>query len=138
MSPDITPLIMSWMFATRLQASRAGRPDFYAEPVRGHYIRLLSPRSANRRGEPRPGVQTANPAWQGFDWEETVVKVNKKIFVLLGSADSPAWPAITVKLEDSNAAALGVPGAEATRYGLGKSGWVTVPLRRRLVSACSP
>ena len=53
------------------QASRAGRPDFYAEPVRGHYIRLLSPRFANRRGELRPGVQAANPAWQGFDWEET-------------------------------------------------------------------
>ena len=54
--------------------------------------------------------------------------MNKKIFVFLGSADSPPWPAITVKLEDSNAAALGVPGAEATGNGLGKSGWVTVPL----------
>ena len=54
--------------------------------------------------------------------------MNKKIFVFLGSADSPPWPAITVKLEDSNAAALGVPGAETTGYGLGKGGWVTVPL----------
>jgi hypothetical protein len=33
-----------------------------------------------------------------------------------------------VKLQDPNAEALGVPGAEAAGYGLGKSGWVTVPL----------
>lgn len=52
---------------------------------------------------------------------------SRRIFVFLGSADSPTWPAITVKLQDSNAEALGVPGAEATGYGLGKSGWVTVP-----------
>lgn len=32
-------------------------------------------------------------------WEETVVKVNKKIFVFLASADIPTWPAITVKLQ---------------------------------------
>jgi hypothetical protein len=49
--------------------------------------------------------------------------VNEKIFVFLGSADSPTWPAITGKLQDSNAEALGVPGAEATGYGLGKRGW---------------
>jgi hypothetical protein len=53
--------------------------------------------------------------------------VNEKIFVFLGSADSPTWPAITGKLQDSNAEALGVPGAEATGYGLGTNGWVTVP-----------
>ena len=48
--------------------------------------------------------------------------------MFLASVDSPTWPAITVKLQDSNAEALGVPGAEATGCGLGKSGWVTVPL----------
>jgi hypothetical protein len=57
------------------------------------------------------------------------VKVNEKIFVFLGSADSPTWPAITGKLEDSNAEALGVPGAEATGYGLGKRGWGDRPAR---------
>jgi len=53
--------------------------------------------------------------------------VNEKIFVFLGSADSPTWPAITGKLQDSNAEALGVPGAEATGYAARGSG-VTVPL----------
>jgi hypothetical protein len=48
--------------------------------------------------------------------------------MFLGSAGSLTWPEIMVKLQDSNAEPLGVPGAEATGYGLGKSGWVTVPL----------
>jgi predicted DNA-binding protein (MmcQ/YjbR family) len=55
--------------------------------------------------------------------------VNEKIFVFPGSADSPTWPAITGKLQDSNAEALGVPGAEATGYGLGKRGWGDRPAR---------
>ena len=67
-------------------------------------------------------------AYEDHPWEETVVKVNKKIFLFLGSADSPTWPAITVKLRESHAEALGVPGAEPTGYGLGKSGWMTIPL----------
>ena len=36
---------------------------------------------------------------------------------------------MTVKLEESHSHALSVDGAELTGYGLGKSGWVTVPLR---------
>jgi hypothetical protein len=54
--------------------------------------------------------------------------VNEKIFVFLGSADSPTWPAITGKLQDSNAEALGVPGAEATATASARGGGVTVPL----------
>ena len=49
-----------------------------------------------------------------------------KIFVFLGSTGSGR---ITVKLEESHAHALSIEGAEPTGYGLGKSGWVTVPLR---------
>ena len=34
-----------------------------------------------------------------------------------------------MKLVESHAHALAIEGAEPTGYGLGKSGWVTVPLR---------
>ena len=34
-----------------------------------------------------------------------------------------------MKLEESHAHALSIDGAERTGYGLGASGWVTVPLR---------
>ena len=36
---------------------------------------------------------------------------------------------ISVKLAESHAHALAIAGAEPTGYGLGKAGWVTVPLR---------
>jgi predicted DNA-binding protein (MmcQ/YjbR family) len=41
---------------------------------------------------------------------------------------------MTVKLEESHAHALAIEGAEPTGHGLGKSGWVTVPLRARGVT----
>ena len=59
-------------------------------------------------------------------WGEDVAKVRGKIFVFLGSTASRR---MTVKLEESHAHALSIDGAEPTGYGLGKSGWVTVPLR---------
>jgi predicted DNA-binding protein (MmcQ/YjbR family) len=70
-------------------------------------------------------------AYEDHPWEETVAKVNKKVFVFFGNEDSPMWPAMTVKLRDSLDQALAVPGAEPAGYGLGKSGWVTVPLRSK-------
>lgn len=71
-------------------------------------------------------------AYENHPWDETVVKVNKKVFVFLGSEESPMWPAMTVKLRDSHEQALAIPGTEPTGYGLGKSGWVTIPFRTRL------
>jgi predicted DNA-binding protein (MmcQ/YjbR family) len=35
---------------------------------------------------------------------------------------------MTVKLVESHGHALSIEGAEPTRYGLGKAGWVNVPL----------
>ena len=65
-------------------------------------------------------------AWEDQPWEEdTVAKVRKKIFVFLGA---PASTQMTVKLVESNAHALSIEGAKPSAYGLGKSGWVTVPL----------
>lgn len=59
--------------------------------------------------------------WEG----DEVAKVNKKIFVFLGSDDASV---ISVKLPDSRDQALGAPGARPTSYGLGRHGWVTVPI----------
>ncbi|MEV6578816.1 MmcQ/YjbR family DNA-binding protein [Streptomyces sp. NPDC051582] len=67
-----------------------------------------------------------------FPWgpEDCVVKVNKKIFVFLGSLDGPQSPGLSVKLKDEalHGHAMTAPGAEPTGYGLGRAGWVFVPL----------
>ncbi len=60
-------------------------------------------------------------------WEdEVVVKVRGKIFVFAGP---PGSRRISVKLAESHAHALAIEDAQPTGYGLGKAGWVTVPLR---------
>ncbi|MDX3535447.1 MmcQ/YjbR family DNA-binding protein [Streptomyces sp. MB09-01] len=62
--------------------------------------------------------------------EDCVVKVNKKIFVFLGNTDGPGQPGLSVKLKDEalHGHAMASSGAEPTGYGLGRSGWVSVPL----------
>ncbi|SFC45221.1 MmcQ/YjbR family DNA-binding protein [Streptomyces aidingensis] len=69
-------------------------------------------------------------AVEEFPWGECVIKVNKKIFVFLGVGDGSHPPAVTVKLTDADAHAhaLSMPGARPAGYGLGKSGWVWLPL----------
>ncbi|WP_328619818.1 MmcQ/YjbR family DNA-binding protein [Streptomyces sp. NBC_00354] len=71
-------------------------------------------------------------AVEEFPWgpEDCVVKVNKKIFVFLGNADGPQPPGLSVKLKDEalHGHAMTAPGAEPTGYGLGKAGWVSLPL----------
>src|SRR5687767_7329320 len=59
-------------------------------------------------------------------WGEDVAKVRGKVFVFMGP---PRSRRMTVKLDESHGHALSIDGAERTGYGLGKSGWVTVPLR---------
>lgn len=65
-------------------------------------------------------------AVEDHPWGEDVMKVRGKIFVFGGAAGSRR---ISVKLAESHAHALATDGAEPTGYGLGKAGWVTVPLR---------
>jgi len=68
-------------------------------------------------------------AWPDEPWDgDPVAKVGKKIFVFFGSASDPR---ISVKLPDSGEQALAVPGAAPTGYGLGRGGWVTVPVAGR-------
>ena len=65
-------------------------------------------------------------------WEDdVVVKVRGKIFLFLGPEGSRRF---SVKLAESHAHALAIDGAQPTGYGLGRSGWVTVPLRAQGLS----
>ena len=66
-------------------------------------------------------------ASEDHPWGEDVAKVREKIFVFLGTAGAQV-PRITVKLVESHGHALSIEDAEPTGYGLGKSGWVTVPI----------
>jgi predicted DNA-binding protein (MmcQ/YjbR family) len=67
-------------------------------------------------------------AWEDHPWDEDVAKVGSKVFVFAGIADSE-HPGMTVKMRESHDHALSVPGAAPTGYGLGKSGWVTIPFQ---------
>lgn len=65
-------------------------------------------------------------------WEDdVVVKVRGKIFLFSGPEGSTS---IAIKLAESHAHALAIAGAKPTGYGLGRAGWVTVPLRAPGVS----
>ncbi|MEY2243220.1 MmcQ/YjbR family DNA-binding protein [Streptomyces sp. BF23-18] len=72
-------------------------------------------------------------ASEEFPWGETVAKVNKKVFVFLGLDDGSYPLGVTVKLKDEavHAHALTSPGAVPAGYGLGKAGWVRVPLEEQ-------
>ncbi|WP_266394596.1 MmcQ/YjbR family DNA-binding protein [Streptomyces canus] len=72
-------------------------------------------------------------AAEEFPWGETVAKVNQKVFVFLGVSDGSYPMGVTVKLKDAeaHAHALTSPGAEPAGYGLGKAGWVRVPLAEK-------
>jgi predicted DNA-binding protein (MmcQ/YjbR family) len=61
-------------------------------------------------------------AWEDHPWNETVVKVRSKVFVFFSGR------LMTVKLVESHAHALSIDGAEPTGYGLGRAGWVNVPI----------
>ena len=85
------------------------------------------------RAEVRSFALSLPEATEDHPWGEDVAKVRGKVFVFLGTAASPT-PRMTVKLVESHGHALSIDGAEPTGYGLGKSGWVTVPLGSRGVT----
>ncbi|WP_460071246.1 MmcQ/YjbR family DNA-binding protein [Streptomyces sp. YKOK-I1] len=72
-------------------------------------------------------------ATEEFPWGGAVAKVNRKVFVFLGVDDGSHPLGVTVKLKDetAHAHALAAPGAEPTGYGLGKAGWVSLPLQEK-------
>ncbi len=62
-------------------------------------------------------------AYEEFPWGERALKVKKKVFVFMGK-DQDAL-SLSCKLPRSSRAALKLPFAKPTGYGLGKSGWVS-------------
>ncbi len=62
-------------------------------------------------------------AWEDHPWGEVAVKVKKKVFLFLGS--DPKALSFSVKLPASCEEALRREDATPTRYGLGRSGWVS-------------
>ncbi|MWA14945.1 MmcQ/YjbR family DNA-binding protein [Streptomyces sp. BA2] len=95
---------------------------------------MAVPKSALTKWERVRGFALGMPgAAEEFPWGESVAKVNKKVFVFLGTDDGSYPLGITVKLTDeaAHAHALTAPGAERAGYGLGKSGWVRVPLEEK-------
>ncbi|MET9835513.1 MmcQ/YjbR family DNA-binding protein [Streptomyces sp. NPDC006385] len=92
---------------------------------------MAVPRNALKKWEKVRDFALGLPgATEDFPWGETVAKVNKKVFVFLGVDDGSHPLGITVKLTDesAHAHALTCPGAEPAGYGLGRSGWVSIPL----------
>ena len=85
----------------------------------------MTKKKAVPRASPRERALAFPGAWEDHPWGETVVKAGKKIFVFLGEDH------VTLKLTGAHAAAMSVPGAVPTGYGLGKAGWVTLPLDGR-------
>jgi predicted DNA-binding protein (MmcQ/YjbR family) len=79
------------------------------------------------RAELRTFALALPGAYEDFPWNESVAKVRRKVFVFLGG-EGRERPAITVKLSESHGHALSLEGACRTGYGLGASGWVTVPV----------
>src|SRR5205823_2591314 len=68
-------------------------------------------------------------AYEDHPWgDEAVAKVNGKIFVFFGAGEGTDTIGIAVKLDESLEQALTVPDASPTGYGLGRAGWVSVPL----------
>jgi hypothetical protein len=66
-------------------------------------------------------------AYEDFPWGESVAKVNKKVFVFLGTEPTTdSGLGLTVKLPLSATDALHLPVATPSSYGLGKYGWVTL------------
>jgi predicted DNA-binding protein (MmcQ/YjbR family) len=73
-------------------------------------------------------------ASEDFPWGERVVKVNGKVFVFLGHDEETGPSLMTVKLVESHGHALALEGAGPTGYGLGRAGWVNVPLHAKGVA----
>jgi predicted DNA-binding protein (MmcQ/YjbR family) len=67
-------------------------------------------------------------AYEEHPWGRSVAKVNKKVFAFLGRPDEETPATIALKLRAAHDFALSLPGASETGYGLGRAGWVSVPV----------
>jgi predicted DNA-binding protein (MmcQ/YjbR family) len=79
------------------------------------------------RAEVKAFALSLPEAVEDHPWGEDVAKVRGKVFVFLSPATAHGQ-LMTVKLVESHGHALSIEGADPTGYGLGKAGWVNVPL----------
>jgi predicted DNA-binding protein (MmcQ/YjbR family) len=93
----------------------------------------IFPRVSDVREAIREFALSLPEAYEDHPWGEDVAKVRGKVFVFL-SPPAAKTQLMTVKLVESHGHALSIEGAEPTGYGLGKSGWVNVPLDAKSVS----
>jgi len=63
-------------------------------------------------------------AYEETPWGHPAIKVRGKAFLFMGTSEDGRF-GVSVKLPHSHGAALILPFAEPTGYGLGKSGWVS-------------
>ena len=101
---------------SKAAAKRASKPATKPAPVPP-----LDPRSLG--GLLRARALSFPEATEDFPWGERAIKVRGKAFLFLrvdGGSTS-----FSVKLPESAADALELPGTEPTQYGLGKHGWVS-------------
>jgi predicted DNA-binding protein (MmcQ/YjbR family) len=89
---------------------------------------------ADVRAQLRAFALSLPDASEDFPWGERVAKVNGKVFVFLGHDEEPGPPLMTVKLVESHGHALALEGARPTGYGLGRAGWVNVPVHAQGVT----
>ena len=82
----------------------------------------LNPKSL--AGRIRQHALTFPSAVEEFPWGERAIKVKTKAFLFMRAEGNTL--SFSVKLPESAAEALELPGVEPTGYGLGKHGWVTV------------
>ena len=72
-------------------------------------------------------------ATEDFPWGERAFKVRGKAFVFMSSDKDEL--SFSAKLPRTGVQALALPFTEPTHYGLGKHGWVTVRVPKRVSSA---
>lgn len=83
--------------------------------------------AATRRRDELIALALSFPeAYEDHPWGETVIKVGKKVFCFLGRDDEAAK--ISLKLPCSAPEALLFDRAAPTGYGLGRAGWVSLPV----------
>jgi predicted DNA-binding protein (MmcQ/YjbR family) len=90
---------------------------------RGKVIMTRAKKAKGVEAELRKFALSFPEAREDFPWGERVIKVKGKVFVFMGAPDDGIG--ISTKLPESAAAALTLPFASPTPYGLGKSGWVS-------------
>jgi predicted DNA-binding protein (MmcQ/YjbR family) len=75
--------------------------------------------------ELRDYAMTFPECTEDHPWGHRAIKVKGKSFLFLGGEKDTKELSLSVKLPSSRDAAVDLPFAEPTGYGLGKSGWVT-------------